>query len=295
MHNHNTCTDGSVSAGYAIDRAVGTGTAAAAARISTSTGSLWKPRRLGNRDCRFSDSSANIPATHDLWTATLGQTIDGITITKLEGTQPATRRTCGAGSRETGRISDRRRSRPAVSQGVGRGLEWVVPGHEHTDVAVIAGQHPHHGNAAMRTTWPSFEFRFDVGTTMQSVRLTAATCRSGRARTTSTTAARPATRRRFPVFNGCNPTSAAVVRDPTHSERAGPFNPAGSNGYNIEHFATSTRRADRGIRHRVAGHFAQGSISGGSGSYTPNAVGGGTYGLEGVYTARSRAVGRTAR
>ena len=29
MHNHNTCTDGSVSAGYAIDRAVGTGTAAA--------------------------------------------------------------------------------------------------------------------------------------------------------------------------------------------------------------------------------------------------------------------------
>src|SRR4030088_3652516 len=29
MHNHNTCTDGSVSAGYAIDRSVATGTAAA--------------------------------------------------------------------------------------------------------------------------------------------------------------------------------------------------------------------------------------------------------------------------
>ncbi|HEU0150604.1 MAG TPA: hypothetical protein VFR21_27485, partial [Bradyrhizobium sp.] len=29
MHNHNTCTDGSVAAGYSIDRAVGKGTAAA--------------------------------------------------------------------------------------------------------------------------------------------------------------------------------------------------------------------------------------------------------------------------
>ena len=27
MHNHNTCTDGSVAAGYSIDRAVGTGVA----------------------------------------------------------------------------------------------------------------------------------------------------------------------------------------------------------------------------------------------------------------------------
>jgi len=44
----------------------------------------------GNRDCRFSDSSAKIPGdTTTLWTATLGQSIDGITVTKLEGTQPA--------------------------------------------------------------------------------------------------------------------------------------------------------------------------------------------------------------
>src|SRR6266850_6027227 len=34
------------------------------------------------------------------------------------------------------------------------------------------------------------------------------------------------------------------------------------------------------------GHFAQGSITGGSGSYSTNAVGGGTYGLSGVYTAK---------
>jgi len=32
MHNHNTCTDGSVSAGYAIDRSVATGVAAAGGR-----------------------------------------------------------------------------------------------------------------------------------------------------------------------------------------------------------------------------------------------------------------------
>jgi len=38
------------------------------------------------------------------------------------------------------------------------GLEWIVPGHEHTDVAVIAGQ-----NRAVRNAdnMAQFEFRFD--------------------------------------------------------------------------------------------------------------------------------------
>src|SRR6266700_7297879 len=94
MHNHNTCTDGSVSAGYAIDRSVATGvTAGGGTNFDLDWFTLGNHGGAGNRDCRFSDNSANIPGDPTtLWTATLGQTIDGITITKLEGTQPATPR-----------------------------------------------------------------------------------------------------------------------------------------------------------------------------------------------------------
>src|ERR1700682_1956891 len=87
MHNHNTCTDGSVSAGYAIDRSVATGVAAAG---GTNFGLDWftlgNHGGSGNRDCRFSDNSANSPgAPTTTWSQTLGQTIDATTITSLKG------------------------------------------------------------------------------------------------------------------------------------------------------------------------------------------------------------------
>src|ERR1700720_2464386 len=89
MHNHNTCTDGAVSAGYAIDRSVATGFAAAGgANFNPDSLTLGNHGGSGNRDSRFSDPSANIPgdpgtAVSKKWTDTLGQTIDGITITSL--------------------------------------------------------------------------------------------------------------------------------------------------------------------------------------------------------------------
>ena len=96
MHNHNTCTDGSVSAGYAIDRSVGNGTAAAGGtNFDLDWFTLGNHGGSGNRDCRFSDTSANLPGdTTTLWSQTLGQTIDGITITSLKGTPNGT----GAGA-----------------------------------------------------------------------------------------------------------------------------------------------------------------------------------------------------
>lgn len=89
MHNHNTCTDGSVAAGYSIDRSVGKGTAAAGGKnFDLDWFTLGNHGGSGNRDCRFSDASANIPGdnTTTYWSQTLGKTIDGITITKLKGT-----------------------------------------------------------------------------------------------------------------------------------------------------------------------------------------------------------------
>jgi hypothetical protein len=291
MHNHNTCTDGSVSAGYAIDRAVGQGAAAAGGEnFDLDWFTLGNHGGSGNRDCRFSDSSANIPGDPTtLWTATLGQTIDGITITKLEGTQPANPtnmwRWQSVKQVEYPIVVDRARQYRKV---LVEGLEWVVPGHEHTDVAVIAGQHPHQGNGGNADNMAQFEYRFDRG---------------------DTDAIGPVDTNNMPIWTGKDnvnnsgtaghqkavsgvqwlqtnfPLQSYAI--PTHSERAGPFNPAGSNGYNIEHFRDFNNAGPTvafGIE--SPGHFAQGSINGGSGSYTPNAVGGGTYGLQGIYTAK---------
>src|ERR1700716_2246081 len=88
MHNHNTCTDGSVSAGYAIDRSVATGvTAGGGTNFGLDWFTLGNHGCSGTRDCRFSDNSANLPGDRTTtWDQTLGQTIDGITVTSLKGT-----------------------------------------------------------------------------------------------------------------------------------------------------------------------------------------------------------------
>src|SRR5262249_40486341 len=141
MHNHNTCTDGSVSVGYALDRVLGSGTAAAGGQnFDIDWFTLGNHGGSGNRDCRFSDTSAAVPGeTTTFWNNTLGQEIDGITIDSLKGTPS------GSGNN---RVMWRwqniqeiewpyvvRRSQQ-YDKVVIEGLEWIVPGHEHADVAV---------------------------------------------------------------------------------------------------------------------------------------------------------------
>lgn len=109
MHNHNTCTDGSVSVGYAIDRSVGSGTDAlgSGSNYNLDWFTLGNHGGSGNRDCRFSDPGYNnyltgtsgFPASEvgtattstgapraTLWTDTFGQTIQGTTVNALLGT-----------------------------------------------------------------------------------------------------------------------------------------------------------------------------------------------------------------
>jgi len=292
MHNHNTCTDGSVAAGYAIDRSVGKGTAEAGGEnFDLDWFTLGNHGGAGNRDCRFSDASAKIPGdTTTLWTDTLGKTIDGITITKLEGTQPANPtnmwRWQSVKQVEYPIIVDRTsRYRKVLVEG----LEWIVPGHEHTDVAVIAGQHPRRlHNPGNADNMAQFEFRFDRADTDAIGPVDAGNNpiwtgkdnvnNSGTAGHGKSVAGITWLQANFPL------QSYAI---PTHSERAGAFNPNGSNGYNIEHFRDFNNAGPTvafGIE--SPGHMAQGTINGGSGSYGSGAVGGGTYGLQGVYTAK---------
>jgi hypothetical protein len=289
MHNHNTCTDGSVSAGYSIDRSVATGFAAAGgANFNLDWFTLGNHGGSGNRDCRFSDSSANIPGdTTKLWTQTLGQTIDGITITSLKGTQPATPtnmwRWQSIKEVEYPIIVNRT---PMYNKVLVEGLEWIVPGHEHTDVAVIAGQNPRgFGNA---DNVAQFEYRFDR-TDNDAIGLLDASNNQvwpGKDNVNNSgTAGHQKAVSGIQWLQANHPLQSYAI--PTHSERAGPFSPTASAGYNIEHFRDFNNAGPTvafGIE--SPGHFAQGTITGGSGSYGTGAVGGGTYGLGGVYTAK---------
>lgn len=294
MHNHNTCTDGSVSVGYALDRVLGSGTAAAGGQnFDIDWFTLGNHGGSGNRDCRFADTSASLPGeTTTFWNNTLGQTIDGITIAELKGTPS------GSGNNrvmwrwqniqeiEWPYVVSRARQYDKL---VIEGLEWVVPGHEHADVAVIAGQNPRGPHAGTADNMAKFEYLYDrsdndligpvdeSGNSAWTGKISNAGLVGDNAHQKAITA--------ITWLQSNYPLSSYVV--PTHVERRGPFNPAGNAGYNIEHFRDLNNAGPTvafGIE--SPGHFAEGGVTGGSGSYGTGAVGGGTYGMQGVYTAK---------
>lgn len=295
MHNHNTCTDGSVSVGYGLDRILSTGTAATGGQnFNIDWFTLGNHGGSGNRDCRFSDTSAGIPGqSTTFWNDTLGQTIDGITITSLKGTPSGTGtsrvmwRWQNIQEVEWPYIVNRSRQYNKV---VIEGLEWIVPGHEHTDVAVINGQTPLNAAApGVADNMAQFEYLFDradndaIGPVdgsnnpLWTGKISNVNLVGNAAHQKAVTAAA--------WLQSRHPLTSYVV--PTHTERAGAFSTTGNAGYNIEHFRDLNNAAPTvafGIE--SPGHFAQGTKTGGSGSYGTKAVGGGTYGLQGVYTAK---------
>jgi hypothetical protein len=289
MHNHNTCTDGSVSVPYSLDRSLATGVHAGGGQnFNIDWFTLGNHGGSGNRDCRFSDSSANLPGdTTTTWSQTMGQTIDGITITSLKGTPNGTGtnaamwRWQNIEEVEWPYVQSRTQMYNKV---LIEGLEWIVPGHEHTDVAVIAGQN---GGAGNPTNIAQFEFLYDRADTdaIGPVDGSNNPLWTGKSFNNSGTAGHAKAVDGVHWLQSRYPLASYVI--PTHSERAGAFNPSGSNGYNIEHFRDFNNAGPTvafGIE--APGHMAQGSKSGGSGSYTTSAVGGGTYGFSGVYTAK---------
>ncbi|WP_407179000.1 hypothetical protein [Bradyrhizobium sp. STM 3562] len=292
MHNHNTCTDGSVAAGYSIDRSVGTGVAAAGGNnFGLDWFTLGNHGGSGNRDCRFSDASANITGdnTTTYWSQTLGKTIDGITITSLKGTPN------GSGTNATmwRWQSIEEVEYPIIvnrthmyNKVLVEGLEWIVPGHEHTDVAVVTGQNPRgYGNA---NRMAEFEYRFDRADTDAIGPVDGRNNQvwSGKDNVNNNgTAGHQKALAGIAWLQANHPLKSYAI--PTHTERQGPFSATSSKGYNIEHFRDFNNAGPTvafGIE--SPGHMAQGTISGGSGSYESGAVGGGTYGMAGIYTAK---------
>jgi len=296
MHNHNTCTDGSVSVGYGLDRVLGSGTAAGGGQnFNIDWYTMGNHGGSGNRDCRFADTSAGVPGeTTTYWNNTLGQTIDGITIASLKGTPS------GSGnSRVMWRWQNIQevewpyvvRRSQQYNKVIIEGLEWVVPGHEHADAAVISGQNPLGGASGVGSadTMAQFEFLFDRsdndligpvdgnGNSIWTGKIPNSGLVGNNAHQKSITA--------VTWMQSRYPLTSYVV--PTHTERAGAFSLTGNAGYNIEHFRNLNNAGPTvafGIE--SPGHFAQGGTTGGSGSYGTGSVGGGTYGLAGVYTAK---------
>ena len=312
MHNHNICQDGSVSAARSLDRAVGSGLATnGATNFNLDWFTLGNHGGNGNRDCRFDDTNPGagasnaVPSPVQYWSQTLGQAInfDGVyggpgsvVISQLKGTPSGT----GTGASmwhwqaqqdiEYPMIVDRSAKYQKV---LIDGLEWVVPGHEHTDVAIVKGQTPLKAKVGNANAISEFEFRFDrqdldlIG----PVNAAGASIWAGAQKDPVTGASPSGTAGHAKALAAVAwlqanyPTHSYAI--PTHSERQGAFNPAGNSGYNINHFRDFNNTAPTvafGIE--SPGHAAQGGVTGGSGSYGSGAVGGGTYGMTGIYHAK---------
>ncbi len=232
--------------------------------------------------------AAKIPGdTTTTWDQTLNKTIDGVTVTSLKGTPNGNNmwRWQSIQEVEYPVIVNRTQLYKKV---LVEGLEWVTPGHEHTDVAVLSGQTPGSYSTGNADKMAEFEYRFDrsdndaIGPVNASNQPTWAgkdnVNNSGDAGHGKAVSGVQWLQENHPL------DSYAI---PTHTERAGPFKSAGNGGFNIESFRDFNNAAPTvafGIE--SPGHMAQGGLTGGSGSYTTNAVGGGTYGMGGVYTAK---------
>ena len=310
MHNHNTCTDGSVSVGYVIDRSVGTGAdGLGGTNYNLDWFTLGNHGGSGNRDCRFSDpgyknyltGTSGFPASEvgtatnpdgtpraTLWTDTFGQTIQGTTVNSLLGTPNGNNMWRWQNIQQVEYPILTSRGAQYDNKVLIEGLEWIVPAHEHIDVAILAGQNTKEGKGNA-DAMAEFEFRFDRADNdaIGPVNAAGASIWTGKDNVNNSgplghlksVAGVTWLQTHYPL------TSYAV---PTHSERHGPWDPTSNNGgYNIEHFRDYNNAGPTvAVGVESPGHMAQGNLAGGSGSYEPNAVGGGTYGLQGVYTGK---------
>ena len=308
MHNHNTCTDGSVSIGYSIVRSVGSGSAASGGNnFDLDWFTLGNHGGSGNRDCRFSDPASNanspLPASETgtltdangkpratLWTDTFGQTIQGTTVKSLLGTPNGNNMWRWQNIQQVEYPILAARGAQYGRKVLVEGLEWVVPGHEHTDVAILAGQATRTGSGNA-DAMAEFEFRFDRSDNDLIGAVDGTNNPLWTGKDAVGNACANAVRAHQKAVAGVAylqahfPTQSYAI--PTHTERQGPFNATACKGYNIEHFRDFNNAGPTvafGIE--SPGHAAQGGVTGGSGSYTSSSVGGGTYGFSGVYTAK---------
>jgi len=189
----------------------------------------------------------------------------------------------------------------ARSKPIWIGLEQNAPGHEHISTTVLNGQLPWPktgaGNANLQAQYEYCFDRNDGDTSRGATNLWDCTVQgSGNNNASVDATAKKITGNNsastpnlghLKILEGIRwmsekaPTGSYFV--PAHLERAGVYNPAGSNGFNIEHLRNFNNAGPRiafGFE-PMPGHGAESN----RGSYGTGAVGGGTYGGTGVYAA----------
>lgn len=328
FHNHTTCSDGSISMQKLVNKATGRsdGTFGLDWFVQAGHGGS------GNRNCTLAeDASLATPAYPLNYSASTG-TLQGPTTTWANSNPPVALKGVTSNG-NMWRWQSLQEIQYPLLEYLARykdtplflGLESVVAGHEHTSMSVITGQMPVStdarnnlptgagyaalGNANALAQW---SYCFDRGDTDTS---RGAGNNWNCSVTGSANAADPSwnatAQKLMPASGAGNGTKGhlktlealkwmqefhpnASYYVPAHLERAGPFNPDGNNGFNVEHLRNFNNTAPR-----VAFGFETQPGHGASaerGEYRPNrntingvavdSVGGTTYGGTGVYGAQ---------
>ena len=181
------------------------------------------------------------------------------------------------------------------------GVEQNAPGHEHVSTNVLAGQLPWPsaaagGNAALQAQYEYCFDRSDTDTSRGAENAWDCTVAGSANNTLIDATARKITGNNSATTPNLGHTKsvegvkwmnekapATTYFVPAHLERAGAYNPTGSNGFNVEHlrdFNNAGAKIAFGFE-SMPGHQADPA----RGSYGTGAVGGGTFGGTGVYAA----------
>ena len=173
------------------------------------------------------------------------------------------------------------------------GVEQNAPGHEHVSTNVLAGQLPWPsaaagGNAALQAQYEYCFDRSDTDTSRGAENAWDCTVAGSANNTLIDATARKITGNNSATTPNLGhlksvegikwmneKAAAATYFVPAHLERAGAYNPTGSNGFNVEHlrdFNNAGAKIAFGFE-SMPGHQAEAS----RGSYTTGAVGGGTF------------------
>lgn len=298
FHNHSTCSDGQISVQKLVNKSVDT------------YGLDWFVMAGhgggGTRNCLLvDDATVETPASNPYVPGQGPSTswADSIGIDKLKGDRAAEGYMFRWQSIQEFQYPVLEQMAESKNKPIFIGLESVAPGHEHTNVAVIDGQLPRRGEGNA-DAMAQFEYCFD--------RADGDTSRGGgqgwdcAVPGSALNAALDPTARKLvgtsvPETNynsgelghlksvegvkwkaAFYPNSSFHI--PAHVERAGPFNPTSSRGFNVEHFRDFNNAGPTVAFGMEGGPGHQASAN--RGSYGSGAVGGGTYGGMGFYAAQ---------
>jgi hypothetical protein len=260
FHNHTTCSDGATSVQTLVGKSL------------TNLDWFIQSDHSGNgaRDCRFDDFAYNADddGQGKLWEDSIGaaaikgdvSNVTSNTGKNADGTIRTARAMWRWQSLQEYQFPTIVEERIKAGEPAFAGMEWTVPGHEHTSMSIIAGQYDHVPNSSA-LAWFEYCFAAPSEDTSQG---------GGQGWTCGVNAANNAKLvDRFSVdpvnqgpanYNGSLSTQGINIKDtgdhvkstagvywvqqnyaglgyivPAHLERAGPFRPGANNGYNIEH------------------------------------------------------------